>query len=517
MTPHITCDFNIVMDKNAKQPEKKETKFVISPEIERHIQILSKDPKSPVFAVLSEAYRKGGLLDEAIAVATEGLKHNPNYVSGRVALARAYLDKGELDKAEDEFKKVIKSTPDNIISHRLLADVYIKKSEINLAIQELKTVVFLSPDDKEAKNLLNSITKPAEPVKEKQSAQEEQNKPKNLIQPSKVKEAEITQETNKAEKQTFEKIQTEAPTEAYEEIKQEQPVEPIEPIQPKTEPISEPPELINQPTQPAQTQKDEYVIEQSKQEQEFSVDMQLEQALEEPLIETKEKEAKDKTVETLEHISEAPKEEISLSVPEEEKASVNIETPAEQKIQTESKEQDLEFTFEELVKTTDTSSQEQSALTVEDQAGLQLEQNITTEKVETEKQVTKTPTTEEHIHTLPVQEPKTYESTQTAELAQEDIQTVTMADLYVKQGHLEKAYHIYKTILQKTLDNPIIRAKLIKVKKLIEAKQLDELDKQKFEALKQQEQKMPVEEQSDTMKENMKRLSAWLDKIKKGG
>ena len=93
-------------DKGQPQQEKKTNTFVISPEIERHMQILRKDPKSPVFAILSEAYRKGGLLDEAIATAVEGLKHNPNYISGRVALGRAYFDKGEMDKAVEEYQPV---------------------------------------------------------------------------------------------------------------------------------------------------------------------------------------------------------------------------------------------------------------------------------------------------------------------------------------------------------------------------------------------------------------------------
>ncbi len=59
-------------EKRQPHPDKKDDKFVISPEIEKYMQILHKDPKSPVFAALSEAYGKGGLPDEAVATATEG-------------------------------------------------------------------------------------------------------------------------------------------------------------------------------------------------------------------------------------------------------------------------------------------------------------------------------------------------------------------------------------------------------------------------------------------------------------
>ncbi|MCL4558421.1 MAG: hypothetical protein M1491_07300, partial [Deltaproteobacteria bacterium] len=103
----------------------------------------------------------------------------------------------------------------------------------------------------------------------------------------------------------------------------------------------------------------------------------------------------------------------------------------------------------------------------------------------------------------------------------EDIQTITMADLYVKQGHLDKAYQMYKKILLKSPDSPVVRTKFIKVKKLMESKEPEELsaefEKEKIIALKRQEPGPPKMEGTDAVKENMKRLNAWLDKIKKGG
>ncbi|MGC8685490.1 MAG: tetratricopeptide repeat protein [bacterium] len=502
------------MDKD-QQPEKKENKFVISPEIERHIQILRKDPKSPVFAVLSEAYRKGGLLDEAISVATEGLKHNPNYVSGRVALARAYFDKGELDKAEEEFKRVVKSTPDNIISHKLLADIYVKRANVNAAIQELKTVLFLSPDDKEAKNLLNTLSKPAEPHEDKQSALSSKENVSPSAQEPIVKESQITEKEKESE------VKQEAPQAEEKPVKiQEEQPEQI--FQLEAQPVSEEKEQTEQQTQPAEAEKEEKeegITAEPVQKATPPVDMELENVLEQPLIDVTEQHTEEpQPQEETQQVSQPVKEALEVNVSEEQRETVIIETGIQEEPQKEQKEEELEFAFEELVKATDTSSKEQGKPIPAEQPAEKSEEQKVPETNEVEKELTEIFEAPQEIVSAPVpQEPVVPEGKHRAELQEEDIQTVTMADLYVKQGHLEKAYHIYRTILQKTPDNPIIRAKLIKVKKLIEARQQDELDKQKFEALKEREPKVSVEEQSDIMKENMKRLSAWLEKIKKGG
>lgn len=95
----------------------------IPPEINKYLSILSKDPNSIVFAPLAEAYRKAGMLDEAIATAKDGLQLHPNYLSGLVALGRAYYDKGMLREAEEELERVVNIAPDNIVATNILAEI----------------------------------------------------------------------------------------------------------------------------------------------------------------------------------------------------------------------------------------------------------------------------------------------------------------------------------------------------------------------------------------------------------
>lgn len=95
----------------------------LPPEINKYLAILSKDPGSMVFAPLAEAYRKAGLLDEAVATAQDGLKLHPNYVSGMVALGRAYFEKGMLIEARETLEKVHAIAPDNIIAANILEEI----------------------------------------------------------------------------------------------------------------------------------------------------------------------------------------------------------------------------------------------------------------------------------------------------------------------------------------------------------------------------------------------------------
>ena len=56
---------------------------------------ISKDPKSKLFVPLAEEYKKAGDIEMAIYVLLEGLKSNPEYVTGRFSLGKLLLAKGD--------------------------------------------------------------------------------------------------------------------------------------------------------------------------------------------------------------------------------------------------------------------------------------------------------------------------------------------------------------------------------------------------------------------------------------
>ena len=123
----------------------------IQPElVERYQILLEKDPKSQVFAPLTEAYRKMGLIEEAFRIAVRGVQFNPNFGGGRIALAKVFIDRDNIPGAIAELEKAIEHSADNILAHSLLAECYLKSKRPKEALRAFKMVLFLAPNNEKA-------------------------------------------------------------------------------------------------------------------------------------------------------------------------------------------------------------------------------------------------------------------------------------------------------------------------------------------------------------------------------
>ncbi|HJS42729.1 MAG TPA: tetratricopeptide repeat protein, partial [Gemmatimonadales bacterium] len=81
------------------------------------------NPKGRNFAPLADAYRKAGLIDNAIDLCQNGLKLHPDYVSAYIVYARCLVDKKDDPAAVGVFKKVLELDGENIIALRGLAEL----------------------------------------------------------------------------------------------------------------------------------------------------------------------------------------------------------------------------------------------------------------------------------------------------------------------------------------------------------------------------------------------------------
>jgi tetratricopeptide (TPR) repeat protein len=129
----------------------------VSSFIERYQLLYEKDPNSKVFAPLAEAYRRMGLVDEAIDLAEKGVARHPNFASGRVALGKCYAQKSEFEKAVEQLKNAVELSPENLLAHQLLADCYMQLKRPTEALNAYKMVLFLNPNDTRVAGIAKSM------------------------------------------------------------------------------------------------------------------------------------------------------------------------------------------------------------------------------------------------------------------------------------------------------------------------------------------------------------------------
>ncbi len=120
-----------------------------SSEIIKLTERIAKDPKSKLFVPLAEEYKKIGEIGKAVSILTEGLKNNPGYVTARSFLGRLLMESGDLVGAQKELEEVIKAIPDNLLAQRKLGDLYILLGRSDEALKRYKAALALNPGDKE--------------------------------------------------------------------------------------------------------------------------------------------------------------------------------------------------------------------------------------------------------------------------------------------------------------------------------------------------------------------------------
>jgi tetratricopeptide (TPR) repeat protein len=131
-------------------------------DIKKYEDILANDPGSYCFTLLSELYRKLGLLDDAITVANRGIGMHPEYAGGYMAAGRAYFEKGMKAESREVLERVVRVTPDNLLAQKLLCQIYLEQGNTECAISTLKVIELLNPGDVESALMLDALTNAGE-------------------------------------------------------------------------------------------------------------------------------------------------------------------------------------------------------------------------------------------------------------------------------------------------------------------------------------------------------------------
>ncbi|HMA39452.1 MAG TPA: tetratricopeptide repeat protein [Gemmatimonadales bacterium] len=126
-------------------------------EIEKLEARYRENPKGRNFAPLADAYRKAGLIDNAIELCQSGLQLHPDYVSGHIVHGRCLVDKKDDTGAEAVFRKVLDLDPENILALKVLAEISERNERFGAASEWLNRLLLADPMNGEAADGLSRV------------------------------------------------------------------------------------------------------------------------------------------------------------------------------------------------------------------------------------------------------------------------------------------------------------------------------------------------------------------------
>jgi tetratricopeptide (TPR) repeat protein len=114
-------------------------------------------PDSYVFAPLADAYRKAGMLEEALELCKKGLRRHPDYPSGHVVRGKCHFDLGQIEEAERSFQTVIDLDENNLVALKYLGMIQAGRGELRGAKERFKHILALDPDNREITSMLAEL------------------------------------------------------------------------------------------------------------------------------------------------------------------------------------------------------------------------------------------------------------------------------------------------------------------------------------------------------------------------
>src|SRR5689334_3246917 len=114
-------------------------------EIEELIDLVRRDPGSPAFIDLGEAYLALGRPRDAVQVGNLGLQNVPDNLEGRVMVARAHAALHQWKEAQGELLRVVKVDRSNRVGFALLGEVLMRRNDYERAVPVLQHAQNLDP------------------------------------------------------------------------------------------------------------------------------------------------------------------------------------------------------------------------------------------------------------------------------------------------------------------------------------------------------------------------------------
>jgi Flp pilus assembly protein TadD len=111
------------------------------------------DRSSRIFLQLAEEYRHLGRVQEALEVLNAGLEEHPGYLSALVAKGRCLLELGDALGARPVLERVVQQDPTQMVANKLLVRACLETGEPERARQRLELYSLLNDSDPEIEEL----------------------------------------------------------------------------------------------------------------------------------------------------------------------------------------------------------------------------------------------------------------------------------------------------------------------------------------------------------------------------
>jgi len=115
------------------------------------------NPNGLTFAPLAEAYRKQKDPQRALEILTPGLEKHPDYIPANIVLGRCHWDLNDLPGAEQAFAYVLGLDGENVIALKALADITERLVRYDEAERWLETLLAVDRSNDEARSQLERI------------------------------------------------------------------------------------------------------------------------------------------------------------------------------------------------------------------------------------------------------------------------------------------------------------------------------------------------------------------------
>lgn len=137
-----------------------------NPKIEELRFRLKTDPKNRIFYPLAEELRKVGEFAEAEQVLRTGLVHHATYLSAWMSLGRVLQELKNDPAAIEALSRALQLDPGSVVAARLLGDSYVSLGDKIEAIKKYKLVQALLPGDEEVDSIIEQLDRELNPPAE---------------------------------------------------------------------------------------------------------------------------------------------------------------------------------------------------------------------------------------------------------------------------------------------------------------------------------------------------------------